>query len=164
MRIAMIGTGYVGLVSGACFSEFGVDVSCFFFSSRRRHTIFDCDWSSDVCSSDLKAALTLRCQGYQGVELFLQRIGEFLKRLGAPSFLEQCLPDSKLSTEAKIDEAIVALNVAGPPLLVIDNLESVQNDHQTINDQALLHLLQKLLTNLRGGQAISTGRYAVDDL
>src|SRR2546430_7694470 len=24
-----------------------------FFSSRRRHTIFDCDWSSDVCSSDL---------------------------------------------------------------------------------------------------------------
>src|SRR5256886_12720657 len=27
----------------------------FFFSSRRRHTRFDCDWSSDVCSSDLKA-------------------------------------------------------------------------------------------------------------
>ncbi len=28
MRIAMVGTGYVGLVSGACFSEFGVDVVC----------------------------------------------------------------------------------------------------------------------------------------
>src|SRR3990167_9572077 len=26
-----------------------------FFSSRRRHTRFDCDWSSDVCSSDLLA-------------------------------------------------------------------------------------------------------------
>src|SRR2546430_11546410 len=26
---------------------------CVFFSSRRRHTRFDCDWSSDVCSSDL---------------------------------------------------------------------------------------------------------------
>src|SRR5688572_19901967 len=28
----------------------------FFFSSRRRHTRFDCDWSSDVCSSDLSIA------------------------------------------------------------------------------------------------------------
>src|SRR2546430_6337102 len=29
----------------------------FFFSSRRRHTSFDCDWSSDVCSSDLPASV-----------------------------------------------------------------------------------------------------------
>ncbi|MBT3809620.1 MAG: UDP-glucose/GDP-mannose dehydrogenase family protein, partial [Rhodospirillaceae bacterium] len=28
MKIAMVGTGYVGLVSGACFSEFGWDVVC----------------------------------------------------------------------------------------------------------------------------------------
>src|SRR2546430_7555875 len=27
------------------------------FSSRRRHTRFDCDWSSDVCSSDLLVTL-----------------------------------------------------------------------------------------------------------
>src|SRR6266480_7293158 len=27
----------------------------FFFSSRRRHTRLTCDWSSDVCSSDLAA-------------------------------------------------------------------------------------------------------------
>src|SRR3989475_12782642 len=31
-------------------------MSAVFFSSRRRHTRFDCDWSSDVCSSDLVAA------------------------------------------------------------------------------------------------------------
>src|SRR5260370_23359532 len=31
--------------------------SVFFFSSRRRHTRFKCDWSSDVCSSDLDAAI-----------------------------------------------------------------------------------------------------------
>src|SRR5476649_88906 len=31
----------------------------FFFSSRRRHTRSLCDWSSDVCSSDLEAAGSL---------------------------------------------------------------------------------------------------------
>src|SRR5690606_39285198 len=30
-------------------------ILCFFFSSRRRHTRFSRDWSSDVCSSDLRA-------------------------------------------------------------------------------------------------------------
>src|SRR5690606_33909528 len=29
---------------------------CFFFSSRRRHTRFSRDWSSDVCSSDLASS------------------------------------------------------------------------------------------------------------
>ena len=28
MKIVMLGTGYVGLVSGACFSDFGFDVTC----------------------------------------------------------------------------------------------------------------------------------------
>src|SRR3989475_6829022 len=32
----------------------------FFFSSRRRHTRFDCDWSSDVCSSDLRERAAAR--------------------------------------------------------------------------------------------------------
>src|SRR3989475_13320516 len=40
----------------------------FFFSSRRRHTRFDCDWSSDVCSSDLKEwerdGITLKPDAY----------------------------------------------------------------------------------------------------
>src|SRR5688572_33356662 len=36
----------------------------FFFSSRRRHTRFDCDWSSDVCSSNL-AWLVFRSAQYQ---------------------------------------------------------------------------------------------------
>src|SRR4051812_50140060 len=31
----------------------------FFFSSRRRHTRLTCDWSSDVCSSDLSAIVAM---------------------------------------------------------------------------------------------------------
>src|SRR2546430_11308696 len=43
----------------------------FFFSSRRRHTRFDCDWSSDVCSSDL--AGTARFASPLGTEDFVKR-------------------------------------------------------------------------------------------
>ena len=42
-----------GVVIGGLFEVGGV----FFFSSRRRHTISDRDWSSDVCSSDLAGRL-----------------------------------------------------------------------------------------------------------
>ena len=28
MRVVMVGAGYVGLVSGACFAEFGAEVVC----------------------------------------------------------------------------------------------------------------------------------------
>src|SRR5690606_40865379 len=34
-----------------------LESSRFFFSSRRRHTRFSRDWSSDVCSSDLHASV-----------------------------------------------------------------------------------------------------------
>src|SRR2546430_8978274 len=51
---------YSVLLDGANFKLCGVmrvevyELFFFFFSSRRRHTRFDCDWSSDVCSSDLR--------------------------------------------------------------------------------------------------------------
>src|SRR2546430_5403915 len=32
----------------------------YFFSSRRRHTRFDCEWSSDVCSSDLMLEIDMQ--------------------------------------------------------------------------------------------------------
>src|SRR5690606_40672398 len=37
-----------------CLSWHFLCVCFFFFSSRRRHTSFSRDWSSDVCSSDLR--------------------------------------------------------------------------------------------------------------
>src|SRR5689334_19078969 len=39
------GLKFLAAVNGAC-------AGGFFFSSRRRHTRWNCDWSSDVCSSD----------------------------------------------------------------------------------------------------------------
>src|SRR5690242_20414578 len=43
------------LVEAAHGIGFAMIVLWFFFSSRRRHTRLTCDWSSDVCSSDLRA-------------------------------------------------------------------------------------------------------------
>src|SRR5256886_12580295 len=45
----------------------------FFFSSRRRHTRFDCDWSSDVCSSDLPDCMLGRLIGHFEI---LDKLGE----------------------------------------------------------------------------------------
>src|SRR6266446_4341609 len=39
------------------YSKFGSNPSFFFFSSRRRHTRLQGDWSSDVCSSDLQSPI-----------------------------------------------------------------------------------------------------------
>src|SRR5256886_7342924 len=38
----------------------------FFFKSRSRHTRFDCDWSSDVCSSDLRNGWEEQAQKRKG--------------------------------------------------------------------------------------------------
>src|SRR2546428_6450905 len=44
----------VSFISGGLIGQYGVMfIVSFFFSSRRRHTRSDRDWSSDVCSSDL---------------------------------------------------------------------------------------------------------------
>src|SRR5690606_40637752 len=55
---------------------------CFFFSSRRRHTRFSRDWSSDVCSSDLVDEADLAEQLVHPCPLLRQKAGVLL--VGAP--------------------------------------------------------------------------------
>src|SRR5690606_8760444 len=57
-----------------CFCSVSV-LSCFFFSSRRRHTRFSRDWSSDVCSSDLVP----RLQGHSAQDTQAYKSEELLK-------------------------------------------------------------------------------------
>src|SRR5690606_41088100 len=57
-------------------SRYGsVFVFSFFFSSRRRHTRFSRDWSSDVCSSDLSAPLTVIAGGVASTNLVTGNAG-----------------------------------------------------------------------------------------
>src|SRR5690606_13060320 len=54
----------------------------FFFSSRRRHTRFSRDWSSDVCSSDLPRIVVDADVGASGV--LLEQPGEGESRVAVP--------------------------------------------------------------------------------
>src|SRR5438034_11273198 len=58
----------------------------FFFSSRRRHTRSLCDWSSDVCSSDLLLAYTDLAEVVQqgGVADFLELLARELHAAKRP--------------------------------------------------------------------------------
>src|SRR5438876_525772 len=53
------------------YTEISPPFLCFFFSSRRRHTRWTGDWSSDVCSSDLPSKTTSTHEGYSLAELAL---------------------------------------------------------------------------------------------
>src|SRR5260370_23228909 len=68
----------------------------FFFSSRRRHTRFKCDWSSDVCSSDLEGS---RDSARQSIpELFVRRRPGVLDHPLMGKILGEAYPGEALET------------------------------------------------------------------
>src|SRR2546427_9001982 len=71
----------------------------FFFSSRRRHTRFDCDWSSDVCSSDLAFSKTLKDRK-RPVKILYQH--DTHQPIGVPISLKET--DVGLEIEGKISQ------------------------------------------------------------
>src|SRR2546430_7169492 len=101
------------------------DLFFFFFSSRRRHTRFDCDWSSDVCSSDLsRVGAAIGCRVDQQVEPGLRVLGhptELARALdnmlnNAVQYGRGPAGDLNLRLEVHRDgsEAIVAVSDSGP--------------------------------------------------
>src|SRR5690606_33023115 len=54
----------------------------FFFSSRRRHTRFSRDWSSDVCSSDLIEALVLQKEDKEGRLILSKKRAQYERAWG----------------------------------------------------------------------------------
>src|SRR2546427_6111414 len=90
----------------------------FFFSSRRRHTRFDCDWSSDVCSSDLAGQQVLRLAlGGAGrlahIASGLQWLAVALQRRGNRGLVSAHQPDRKStrlnSSHSQISYAVFCL-------------------------------------------------------
>src|SRR5256885_12989784 len=63
-------------------------ILCFFFSSRRRHTILQGDWSSDVCSSDLGQLTADIAHDVPLAEIMTKR----LKRITMDDSIQQTRP------------------------------------------------------------------------
>src|SRR5256885_12942745 len=88
-----------------------VFVNCFFFSSRRRHTRLQGDWSSDVCSSDLRASNkqleALAPKDAAGLKAFQAVIGPALRAMVTDTLPDAAdlQPRSKLGQEKKIGRA-----------------------------------------------------------
>src|SRR5260370_28619097 len=102
-----------------------VPAQIFFFSSRRRHTRFKCDWSSDVCSSDLDT------HGHLAGDAALVRIAEVFRkttrqvdcvaRYGGEEFVVMLL-ECTMATAAIVGERVrarVAEQDLGPGSLTV---------------------------------------------
>src|SRR2546430_5258239 len=86
-------------------NRLGTLLCFFFFSSRRRHTRFDCDWSSDVCSSDLAWVYEITPEGLKPtVEV---PHGQSIRKL----------------TGRRLDRAIIAVLVVALAYFVVDKLD-----------------------------------------
>src|SRR6266480_3278297 len=114
----------------------------FFFSSRRRHTRLTCDWSSDVCSSDLLWAAErkrLEVRLVSAVELdpeVVKRVGEEIeRRTGREIELEAVVDDDLLGglvlrvgnmiCDASVRERIAGLDVDSADLAEVGTVLSV---------------------------------------
>src|SRR6267142_5752650 len=71
----------------------------FFFSSRRRHTRLTCDWSSDVCSSDLEAEAR-----------------EVLKRVGLEHLAQRPIAEVAYGEKRRLE---IAMALAQKPRLLL---------------------------------------------
>src|SRR5260370_29831472 len=70
----------------------------FFFSRKRRHTIFKCDWSSDVCSSDLfEQNISRQQMGFTEVWLQLQSLTQGRSRLCDVSHIPIQAPEGEVA-------------------------------------------------------------------
>src|SRR6266480_5377256 len=93
----------------------------FFFSSRRRHTRLTCDWSSDVCSSDLREVPT-QSNGFYTIvglvpaeyDVTARQIGMAAQKAHVRVLIAEVFPlDFKLGRSAVQLEAVTIAAAAG---------------------------------------------------
>src|SRR5688572_31582546 len=120
----------------------------FFFSSRRRHTRFDCDWSSDVCSSDLAERFADRARdaGVDGVlvlDLPIEEADDFRNMLAVRGIdtillLSPTTTDERLRRAAALGSgflyAISRLGVTGARDRIADGAHEMVDRIRRVSD------------------------------
>src|SRR2546430_4524971 len=114
---------------------------CFFFSSRRRHTRFDCDWSSDVCSSDLGAMPRL---AWAASEITTEK-ADYTLRIGTG--LVELAPGHILSTTLYNDQ------FPGPLLRFKEGQRVVVDIHNDTDTPELVHWHGQMIPSDMDGSA-----------
>src|SRR5690606_25452488 len=114
----------------------------FFFSSRRRHTRFSRDWSSDVCSSDLKGL------GCEVVPLYCESDGRFPNHQPDPVKRENLRDLIRVVREEGCDVGI-GFDGAGDPLGPVDDQGEV-----TWGDELMVLYWREMLPKHPGTRAI----------
>ena len=113
MKIAIVGTGYVGLVSGTCFAEIGVDVTCV-------------DTNSEKIESLQKGIIPIYENGLE--EMVLRNMKA--KRLKFTTSLESCLDDVEVifrnKCEANQQELMIRYDELRYPNVKMDELRMKQ--------------------------------------
>src|SRR3712207_5931983 len=106
---------------------------CLIFSSRRRHTRYWHDWSSDVCSSDLESEANFI--SVRGPELLSKWVGE---------------------SERGIREIFRRARQAAPCVVFFDEIDSIAPTRGMGGDSMVTErVVSQLLTELDGIQALS---------
>src|SRR3712207_842846 len=141
----------------------------FFFSSRRRHTRYWRDWSSDVCSSDL--VKDLEHAGYQfeaadgSFELLLRKeagVYEPLFRLESWRAIVEQRADGKVETEATIKiwvdgERYVRTAEGNGPVHALDAALrlAIAEIHPHLRDIELVNFKVRILDETKGSGAVT---------
>src|SRR5256885_1499264 len=95
-----------------------------FFSSRRRHTILQGDWSSDVCSSDLVIAEAQRVGGLAAfIDAEHALDAEYAKKLGVD--IDNLLVSQPDSGEQALEIAEVLVRSGAIDIIVIDSVAAL---------------------------------------
>src|SRR3989338_10976209 len=131
-----------------------------FFSSRRRHTRWNCDWSSDVCSSDLSQGQIMKnlsnpsVSSVTAVPISPMVYKTFSLTKKEPSALSADAPFSSITYDAQKNLKTV-LNKDGSSLLFENGLLKQALDPQ--GNHTDFSFTESALSNLVGSEIVQNG-------